>query len=401
MIPFALHAELPPALVAGSAALRPPAVVAPQPREASFGWVAGRAAFGPVRVRVLVDGVQKGTKGVQGASPFSFSLDLPPRDVRIRVVAEAADGERAAATVTNVRGLPREARPGRMGRSLEDRKLARRVRALARDFRGTAAVYVQDLSTGRGAAWNARAKFPAASTLKLAIAVEALRRERGRPSSGSQLDSLLRAMLVHSDNEAANRLLVRIGGSTSGGSASVNALLRSLGIRESHLYGGYGTTTVAAAGRPIPLRVNEQPSFGVGKHTTAWDLARLHRFVHLATRGLGPLPRTSGSFGRADARYLVWILARVSDPGKLDRFLPRATTVTHKAGWLRQARHDAGIVFWQEGSFVAAVLTWNASGVGTGADVLAGRVARAALVRFRELRAAADGGRTDAWAASA
>jgi hypothetical protein len=54
----------------------------------------------------------------------------------------------------------------------------------------------------------------------------------------------------------------------------------------------------------------------------------------------------------------------------------------HKAGWLGTARHDNGLVVWPNGIFVAAVMTWNPSGAGTSSDVLAGKVARAALRRF-------------------
>jgi len=57
--------------------------------------------------------------------------------------------------------------------------------------------------------------------------------------------------------------------------------------------------------------------------------------------------------------------------------------VMHKAGWVNDARHDAGLVFWRGGVFVAGVMTWNSRGVGTSADVLGGRVARVALGRFR------------------
>lgn len=355
----------------------------PAPREVSFGQVSGHVSAGTTRVRVFVDRVFKLSKTLSGPTSFSFVLDLPPRDVRIRVVAENAAGEQAGTTVTPVYGLPRAGRPLAADPPVEDSKLAARLRALARAFPGTAAVYVQDLSTGRGAAWNARARFPAASTLKLAIAIEVLRTLGGRPPPGSSLDQLLWAMLVHSDNEAANQLLVWLGGSTPGGGDRVNALLRRLGISDSLMYGGYEVEP--AARRPIPLEVNEQPDFGVGKYTTAWDLARLFRDVHMAARSLGPLPHAGGSFGRADARYLLWILAHVDDTGKLDRLLPANMPVLHKAGWIADARHDAGLVYWAGGSFVAAVMTWQASGVGSGSDVLAGQVARAALDHFRAL----------------
>ena len=57
--------------------------------------------------------------------------------------------------------------------------------------------------------------------------------------------------------------------------------------------------------------------------------------------------------------------------------------VLHKAGWVDAARHDAGLVVWRGGVFVAAVMTYRASGAGKRSDVLAGEVAAAALERFR------------------
>jgi beta-lactamase class A len=255
-----------------------------------------------------------------------------------------------------------------------------------RRYPGIAALYVQDLRSRRGAAWNARARFPAASTVKVAIAIEVLRDLRGRPARSSSLYRLLWSMIVRSDNAAANALLEWLGGSTSAGSAEVNETLHLLGIHDSLLYGGYALGTAAA--RPIPLNVVEQPAFGVGKYTTAYDLARLHTLLHLASDRRGALHRLSGRFSSADARFLMWVLAHVADSGKLDRLLPASISVLHKAGWITRARHDAGIVYARYGSFVAAVMTWRPAGVSSSSDVLAGSVARAALRRFQELRGA-------------
>lgn len=385
MIPIALHMEVPPIMLA-SVAPRPPAIVSPAPREISFGRITGRIFAGTTRVHVVVNGRIAQTKDISGPARFSFRVNLPPREVRIRVVAQDAIGQRTSSrTVGQVRGLPAPGEPAGFRPSVEDAALARRLRTLARAFPGTAAVFVQDLRTGRGAAWNARARFPAASTLKLPIAIEVLRRLGYRPAAGSSLDRLLWRMLVYSDNNAANSLLVWLGGSTSSGAYRVNALMRSLRVRDSLMYGGYQV----AAARPIPVQVNEQPAIGVGKYTTAWDLGRLHRFVSMAARGLGPLPRAGGSFGRKDARYLLWILAHVVDHGKLDRFLSPYATVLHKAGWIGTARHDAGVVYWRGGSFTVAVMTWNSGGVGSSSDILAGRVARIARDHFDRLRRSA------------
>src|SRR4029450_13890570 len=107
---------------------------------------------------------------------------------------------------------------------------------MVRSYRGTAGYYVQSLTGGSGAAWNAKARFPAASTVKLAIAATVLSRYSGTPPSGSYLDGLLREMIIPSDDAAANALLVWLGGSTSSGAYRVNDLLRSIGLTHSLMY---------------------------------------------------------------------------------------------------------------------------------------------------------------------
>jgi hypothetical protein len=106
----------------------------------------------------------------------------------------------------------------------------------------------------------------------------------------------------------------------------------------------------------------------------------LHRSIWLASGGLGPLGRSRSGVTPAEARYLLYVLARAGDKGKLGRFVP---TVLHKAGWIDAARHDAGLVVWRGGILVAAVMTYRADGAGVRSDVLAGRVAQTALRRFR------------------
>jgi len=367
------------------AALPPPAIVEPAPYEVSFGRVAGRLPSGARRIEVRADGRVLAVRRVRGRR-FYLRVALPGREVTVRVTVFDARRRRASATVPHVLGLPRAARPRGVG-SRNDPALAGRLRALARGFSGVAGIYVQDLGTGAGASWNARARLTAASTLKVAIAVEALRTLRGKPALGSSADRLLRAAIERSDNAAANALEVIIAGSTSAGSHRVNALMRSLGLRDSEMYGGYERST--SGRKPIPRRVESQPSLGRGKYTTAYDMARLLTLVHLAAEGKGLLAERYGAqFTPADARYLLSLLARANDRGKLDRFLPRSALVAHKAGWLSHVRHDTGLVYWPGGVFVAAVLTYGRI---AGSDVLAGRVAQAALAAFsrgRRLQAA-------------
>jgi Beta-lactamase enzyme family len=364
----------------------PPAIERPAPYQASYGIVEGRVGKGTARVILRVDG-RTVVEVIPQGKTFRADVELPPRELSLSVVTVDGEGRRSTRTIRNVLGLPRAARP-RIRVPRLDLRLQRDVQRLARAFPGTSGMYVESLTSGGAAAWNARATFPAASTLKLAIAVALLSRSEGQPAFGTPTDRLLRGMLISSDNAAANRALVLLGGSTSGGGHLVNAQLRSIGLERTEMYGGYiiGTSLEPArevAARGVPLNVISQPAWGIGKATTAKDLAQLHRAVWLASGGLGPLGRGSG-IDPAEARYVLYLLAHAQPHSKLARVTRgRARVVVlHKAGWVDSARHDAGLVVWNGGIFVAAVMTHRSAGAGRASDVLAGRIAEAALRRF-------------------
>jgi hypothetical protein len=310
-------------------------------------------------------------------------VTFPHGDVNVRVTTVARNGRRSSSYVHDVFGLPPGSRP-RVVASRRDRALERTLTRTVRAYAGTAAYYVQSLTGGSGAAWNAKARFPAASTLKLAIAATVLSEHRGIPPPGSRIDSLLRELIIPSDDAAANSLLVWLDGSTSAGAYRVNGLMRSIGLTDSLMYGGYATRTVSSR---IPLRVDEQPRFGVGKYTTAWDMTSLWRALWLASGGIGPLRSAQPGLTPADARYLLWLTAHVRDQPKLDATVgaDRAVDVLHKAGWISAARHDTGLVFWEGGVFVAGVMTWRPYGVSLSSDRLAGRVAALTLQRLRRI----------------
>jgi beta-lactamase class A len=359
--------------------LPPPAIVQPAPYEVSYGLVTGTAAVGTQRIvvragrRVLADRALRGRH-------FTLRVDLPQREVTVSVTTFDGRGRHASASVGHVHGLPRSGAPTLHSTHL-DEALQVQVRVLASRFPGTSGIYVANLTTGAGAAWNARAQLPAASTLKLGIAVVALGRASAVPAPGTYLDRVLRRTLVVSDNEAANLLEVWSAGSTSSGGHAVNRLMSSLGLDGTDMYGGY---LREPAMHGIPLRADDQPYWGRGKRTTARDLAGLLQDIWLASGGLGSLPKVAPGFTPGDARYLLYLLANVQDAGKLDREvgdLP-GVQVLHKAGWIDSARHDNGLVFWRGGVFVVTVMTYRSGGAGVSSDVLAGRVAGGALRRF-------------------
>ena len=359
--------------------LPPPAIVQPAPYQVSYGLVTGTAAAGTRRIVVRAGRQVLADRRLRGRH-FTVRVDLPLRETTVAVTTVGAGGRRGTSRVGHVLGLPRAAAPV-LRWPRDDPALGAQVRRLVRGFPGTASVYVASLTGGTGAAWNARAKLPAASTLKLGIAVAALARFEGVPAPDSSLDRVLRQMLIVSDNEAANRLEIWIAGSTSSGGHAVTSLMTSVGLGDTEMWGGYERDL---ASRAIPLRVDDQPRWGVGKRTSARDLAGLLRDVWLASAGLGPLHARAAGFTGDDARYLLYLLAHVQDRGKLDREVGElpGVQVLHKAGWVKAARHDNGLVFWRGGVFVVTVMTYRRDGAGQSSDVLAGRVARIALRRL-------------------
>jgi beta-lactamase class A len=368
--------------VATPAAPAPPSIVEPAPYQAFFGHLVAGVPRGTARVVVLVNGRRYAARAAHGRR-VAFTLELPLRDLNLSLLAIDSEGRTTrSAPVGPVFALPPGAAP-RPVAARGDPRLERRIAPLIEAFPGTAAAFVRDLVGGVRVAVDARERFAAGSTLKLAIAVEALRSMRGPPARGSGLDALLRAAVIESSNEAANQLEVVFGGSTSGGSARVNAMMRTLGLVDSEMYGGYETDEDDDPGRAGAAATAGLPAAAHGKYTTAADLGRLLEYVYLATAGRGPLVRHfGGAFSASEARYLLYLLLHVNDRGKLDRFLPPGTAVAHKAGWISTARHDNGILFWQGGAFVAAVMT-SGPGVGTASDVLAGRIAQVTLARLR------------------
>jgi hypothetical protein len=363
--------------------LPPPAIEQPAARQVSYGLVTGRAARGTLRVVVHANGKQLTTRQLRGRR-FTLRVTLPRGDVTLRVTTVAGNGRRSSEHVHQVFGLPPGTRP-RVVASRLDKPLATKLTRMVRGYRGTGGYYVQSLSGGSGAAWNAKARFPAASTLKLAIAAAVLARHSGIPPPGSRIDSLLRELIIPSDDETANTLLVWLAGSTSAGAYRVNDLMRSIGLTDSQMYGGYQVTRALSG--PVPRRVDEAPAFGVGKYTTASDMTSLWRALWLASGGIGPLRKSQPGITPADARYLLWLTAHVRDQPKLDTSTrrDRSVDVLHKAGWISTARHDTGLVFWEGGVFVACVMTYRSWGVSRSSDRLAGQVAATALQRFRRI----------------
>ena len=277
-----------------------------------------------------------------GRTRFDFAVPLPARDVgsrSARWTSAAAAPRRRSAPSSRFRRPP--SRAGRReGASRIPSSPARSARWRARSPASAA-------STCRTCAPapappGTPARFPAASTVKVAIAIEVLRRLGGKPPRGSRLDALLRKAIIPSDDRAANDLLTWLGGSTSGGAAYVNQLFRALGMDDTDMYGGYIITQ-----DPDPDRrsaeLRRQADDG-GRPRDAHALAE-PRGGRAGPAGSAWLPAVAGSLPPLPARALAGEPDRPVPASGPDRGAPEGRLDQH-----RPARHRPRLLVRAEAS---------------------------------------------------
>ncbi len=208
--------------------------------------------------------------------------------------------------------------------------------------------------------------FPAASLIKLPLLVLALRSaERGEldldervrlaaehRATGSGLlqdldlglnpswRDLLTLMIVVSDNLATNLVLARLG------LAAVNAALPDLGMPHTRLEGPLqvdaarqtprqraGHVAATTAGDVLQLLLGLDDERLLGADASAWARGRLR-----AQRYREAIPRLLSGEASADAGMMVG----------------------SKSGWLAHARHDAGLVWREDGTRLASLVVLSA-----------------------------------------
>jgi beta-lactamase class A len=257
--------------------------------------------------------------------------------------------------------LPRSgavAAPTVAGNRSSDSALSRALSS----FDGIAAVSSIDLVSGERRGWNDTARFPAASSVKLAVLTASLKRFGPRPEEHPSFADI-RALTGWSSNLAANRLMAQLGGADA-----VQRELLRLGARSSTYPGSYIAGTAAPREPPAISR----------RVTTARDLsavlARLQRAVLGQSRA-----RASSGLTTHEARVALGLLLS-SQPagdniGLLRTALGPELPIAQKQGWLDDVRITAAIVYTARGPRVVVICAYAQDlALGT-ATVLGRRVA--------------------------
>ncbi len=315
-------------------------------------------------------------------APRRVVVTLPLGLHLLRVRARGPGGVRWSRS-TRLWVLPTSARLAKGIGGRTDRRLQSDLVRLTGRLPALSGVYVQHLVTGCGAAVNAAARFPAASTLKTAILLDVQRRSKGSPSS--TMNRLLDQMIIESSDRAANQVLaIQGGGSALLGAERVTDTLHAMGLRQSLVRRPYIIEAAKRrAGPPIPVRATAQPALLTNFISTPYELARVMVAIQRGTRGGGPLPAIGIRSAVIRTAVFPRLLA-VRDRTKLVAGAPDGVLVAHKSGYNTNVKHDAGIMYLRSGPVVAVAMSWSASGVGDAVgNVFVAAVARAAATRLR------------------
>ena len=343
-----------------------PTLEEPRPYAASFGEIVARAPAGADVATLFANGGAAGPLALAGGVARGRLTGTAGRyDLEVRFTRQGS--QIGVARSGQVWLLP-QAAGGVPRAAVIDGALQSQLRAAANRFGAPSGIWVHDLATGRAASWNAGAVFPAASTVKLAVMVEALRRMGPAPDQSASFHDV-QGIGAWSSNLAANRLLGRIGGS-----AGAQAALRRMGATSSTYTGRY----IPATERP-PISVQDPPPRVSRRVTTAADLGALMLGIHEAAVGdRAALSRTGMT--RRQARLALGLLLSSEQQGDnrgiLRDALGPSVPAAQKQGWISSARHSAAIVYTERGPLIVVVLTYRPGLSRTAAADLGGEVVR-------------------------
>lgn len=259
--------------------------------------------------------------------------------------------------------------------SHEDLELDHQLQTIAAVHHGKVAVYAENLKTGQTAGLAADEPVKTASTIKMAILLDAAEQIRaGHASLGEKLvlnhqnqvegsgvlgemdtplaltfRDALTLMVVLSDNTATNMAIDRLG------LEHINTTVHEAGLKQTYLY---KKVYVPASG-PMPA---DQPKFGLGK-TTPREMAAIMARIAQCRLSLDGAPAKQGDGLICGA--ILHMLRNQQDRDGIPRYLEFLDTSEHgsaignKTGALDALRADVALIASKAGPIVIAAYTYD------------------------------------------
>ena len=257
----------------------------------------------------------------------------------------------------------------------EDSVLDTQLQSIAAAHHGKVALYAENLRTRQTASLSPDLPVQTASTIKLAILLDAaeqiragkasfeeklvLTHENQAPGSGiiGQLDTplpltlrdVLHLMVTLSDNTATNMAIDRLG------LDHIDQTIGKAGLRQTWLY----KKIFKPATGPMPA---DQPRFGLGKTTPREMASLMARLVtcNLSLDNSPALPRDGEICGK-----ILQMLRVQQDRDGLPRYIEALDTselgsaIGNKTGALNRVRADVAILATKQGPLVIAAYTFD------------------------------------------
>lgn len=247
-------------------------------------------------------------------------------------------------------------------------RLQAEIEALAATWKGVTGLYLYDLQNGEELEYNAKSVFAGASTIKVAIMLNAY---ANLPKFTSRQEFWMGEMIRYSDNLSANDLLSAAAGGTGtdyafSGANEMSALLAELGLKNTYLYVPYESGDYIAAnkvkykcGPKDPVGPKPYTETGCALRTTPYEMAQVYRQIDACAKGEGTL---SADYKLLTTKRCQEMLNRLATNADKKRFvfgLPKGTRVEHKSGWIENMQADVGIIRSPGGDFVLAVYLYR------------------------------------------
>jgi len=356
-----------------------PIPVRPVPGEAFFGQVVAVGPTAAERATISSRGVVRTVPVSAGIARAEVSGAVGPRGVTV-VMRDAAGRAIARRSTRDAYLLPRSGRVAVPG-DRRDAALETALGRIAARHPGINAIWVQKLWNGRAAGYNADAEFPAASLVKLPLAVGALMRMGTRPWLHPSWPDIVE-VLRRSDDRAANRVVDAVGsGCGRGPDAAAADGLRRLGAHQSTYPGCYLLEDELQPRLPAG-GVASTPTWS-NRHTTARDMGRM-LFALQAAAVPTPAGRRQTGVDPLRARMVLDLLLTADQVGANASLfaggLPAGTPIAEKNGWRQHEQHGAAIAYTRRGPVILVVLTQRPGEADLAdARAIAAEVARAAV----------------------